>query len=80
MYIDNFGYKLKKERKEWGMSKRKLARLCFTDTETIEEIENGIFLNPSFELVLNICETLDLSVFSFIKEDTTITKILNNLY
>ena len=80
MYIDNFGYKLKKERKEWGMSKHRLAHLSFTDVETIEEIENGSFLNPSFELILNICEALDLSAFSFIKKDTTIKKILNNLY
>lgn len=79
MYIDNFGYKLKKERKEWGMSKRRLARLSFTDIETIEELENGECLNPNFELILNICKALDLSAFSLIKENTTITQILNNL-
>lgn len=68
MYIANFGKIIRSERKSWGMSKRRLARLSYTDKETIEDIESGIDTNPDFFLMLRICEVLDISVFSLIKD------------
>ena len=39
MYINNLGKIIRSERRSWGMSKRKLAKLSYTDVETIEDIE-----------------------------------------
>ena len=33
---DDTGTRLKRERREWGMSRRRLAKLSYTDPETIE--------------------------------------------
>ena len=68
MYIDEFGKVIRYERKSWGMSKRRLARLSYTDKETIEDIESGLDNNPDFFLMLRICEVLDISVFSLLKD------------
>ena len=63
-----FGKSLKEERLSWGMSRIKLAKLSNTDVETIEDIEDGKNLNPSFYDLLNICDVLDLSVYHYIDE------------
>lgn len=68
MYIDNFGKTIRYERKSWGMSQRRLAKLSYTDKETIEDIESGKEINPDFFLMLNICDVLDISVFSLLKD------------
>ena len=65
----NLGKLLKEERNEWGMSRRKLARLSYIDAETIEEIEKGKIKNPDFYLMLRICEVLDTSVYFFIERE-----------
>lgn len=66
-WIDNLGKNLRRERKSWGMSLRRLARLSHIDKESIEEIERGINKNPDFFDMLNICEVLDSSVYFYIK-------------
>ena len=38
---DDAGERIKFERKAWGMSRKKLARLAYTDPETIEYIEKA---------------------------------------
>lgn len=77
LIIDDLGKKLKQERLEWGMSQRRLAKLSFTDKETITEIENGIYYDLDFKLLVNICDALQISVFSFIKEGVTIHELLD---
>lgn len=77
LIVDNLGSKLKHERLEWGMSQRRLAKLSFTDKETITEIENGIYYDLDFKLLVNICDALQISVFSFIKEGVTIQELLD---
>ena len=67
IYVKNLGKIIKIERKSWGMSRRRLAKYSYTDSETIEEIESGKIKNPDFFLMLRICEVLDISVFSLIK-------------
>ncbi len=68
-WIKNFGKMLKKERKSWGMSKRRLERLSHVDRETIEDIENGKLLDPDFYDMLNICDALDSSVFFYLTDE-----------
>lgn len=68
MYISQFGKIIKDERKAWGMSRRRLARLSFCTAEDVEKIETGVIDNPSFYLILNICETLDISIFYLLSE------------
>ncbi len=77
LIVDNLGEKLKHERYAWGMSQRRLAKLSFTDKETITEIENGIYYDLDFKLLVNICDALQISVFSFIKEGVTIQELLD---
>ena len=68
MYINNLGKIIRSERRSWGMSKRKLAKLPYTDVETIEDIESGKEKNPDFFLMLKICDILEISVFTLLKE------------
>lgn len=68
MYINNLGKIIRSERRSWRMSKRKLAKLSYTDVETIEDIESGKEKNPDFFLMLKICDILEISVFTLLKE------------
>ena len=68
MYINNLGKIIRSERRSWGMSKRKLAKLSYTDVETIEDIESGKEKNSDFFLMLKICDILEISVFTLLKE------------
>ena len=68
MYINNLGKIIRSERRSWGMSKRKLAKLSYADVETIEDIESGKEKNPDFFLMLKICDILEISVFTLLKE------------
>lgn len=68
MYIKNFGKIIKYERKRWGMSQRRLARLSYTTLEDIIEIESGKNKNPDFFLMLKICDVLEISVYDLMEE------------
>lgn len=76
LLVEDISDRLKKERKAWGMSRRRLARLSHTDKETIEEIEYGNLKNLDFELLMRICEALEISAFSFLKKGTTVEELL----
>lgn len=62
------GKLIKKEREEWGMSRRRLAHLVDVDIEDIKEIECGKNENPDFFLLLTICEILDISLYSLLEK------------
>ncbi len=62
---DSAGEKIKQERKAWGMSKRRLAKLTYIDQETIESIEKGYVCMLDFKLLRNICKVLQISIFDF---------------
>lgn len=68
MYVDDLGKIIKRERKAWGMSKRRLGKLTNLEFDEVEEIETGINKNPSFYLMLKICDVLQISIFSLLKE------------
>lgn len=53
---------MRKKRIEKGLSQYKLARLLNVDQSTINHIEFGR-RNPSFELLLKICEVLEIPLF-----------------
>ena len=53
---------------EKGLSQNKLARLLDVDQSAINHIEQGR-RNPSFELLLKICEVLDISLFGEENDD-----------
>ena len=66
---DNIDKILKEERKEWGMSRKKLARLAHVDEDLIEDIETKKITNPDFYDMLSICDVLQTSVFFYILEE-----------
>lgn len=68
MYVDDLGKIIKRERKAWGMSKRRLGKLTNLEFDEVEGIETGINKNPSFYLMLKICDVLQISIFSLLKE------------
>ena len=65
----NFGKQIMNERKSWGMSIKRLAKLTHLDEEDLEEIELGININPDFYDMLNICDKLDTSVFFLLEKE-----------
>ena len=69
MFVKDLGKIIKKEREEWGVSKRTLAKLIGEEIDTIENIELGIEKNPNFYLILNICNILDISIFSILTKE-----------
>ncbi len=68
MYIDNLGSVIRYERKCWGMSQNRLAKLSHIEKEDIIEIESGKNKDPDFFIMLNICEVLQISVFEYLKD------------
>lgn len=73
---DDAGKRLKYERRAWGMSRRKLAKLAFTDPETIEDIEKGYVCMLNFRLLRNISRVLQISPFDFFIKRLTKEEIL----
>lgn len=73
---DRAGNKLKQERKAWGMSRRKLAKLAYTDSETIEYIEKGYVCMLDFDLLRKICKVLQVSPFDFFNKTLTTDELL----
>lgn len=79
MYVDDLGKIIKMERKAWGMSRRRLGKLTNLEFDEVEEIETGINKNPSFYLMLKICDALQISIFSLLSEEGYESFILNKL-
>lgn len=63
------GSKLRSERRSWGMSRIKLARLAHVDECDIEDIECGRNKNPDFYDMLNICDVLQSSVYFYLEKE-----------
>ena len=74
---DNAGKQIKRERKAWGMSRGRLAKLVKTDRETIEYIENGYVCMLDADLLRRISETLDVNMFDFFKRKLTFQEMLS---
>jgi transcriptional regulator with XRE-family HTH domain len=73
---DDAGLRIKYERKAWGMSRKKLARLSYTDPETIEYIEKGYVCMMDFRMLMNISKALQVSPFIFFRKTLTNEEII----
>lgn len=60
------GQKIKKIRKERGISQSELARLCFKDKQAIEKIENGK-VNPTLYSLYLIAQALEIKTNELIE-------------
>lgn len=76
MYKQGFGYIIKNARKSWGMSRKRLAKLSHTDLEDLIDVETGKNRNPSFFMLLNICEVLETSAFELVKKGVSTNELL----
>ncbi|MDO5568767.1 MAG: helix-turn-helix transcriptional regulator [bacterium] len=76
MYKRGFGKILKYERKSWGMSRRRLAKLSHIEIDDLIDIETGKNITPSFFVLLNICEVLEISAFELVNGNTTMNELL----
>ena len=63
---DDAGKILKRERKQYGYSRRRLAQLAYTDPETIEYIEEGYVCMMTPNILKNIVLTLNLEYDEFL--------------
>lgn len=68
---DDAGERIKFERKAWGMSRRRLAYLAYTDPETIEYIEKGYVCMMDFNMLLNISKALQVNFGIFLNKVLT---------
>lgn len=51
-----------RRRKELGLSLAKLAKLSGHPVSSLHGIENGENQNPRFEIIIDICQVLDISL------------------
>lgn len=72
---DDAGKILKYERKQFGYSHKKLAKLAYTDPETIEYIENGYVCMMTPNILKNISLALDIEFDRFFKRKLTTDEI-----
>lgn len=68
IYMAEFHEIMRKKRIKKGYSQYKLAQLVGIQQSAINHIEKGR-RNPSFELLLKICEVLDISLFGEENDD-----------
>jgi transcriptional regulator with XRE-family HTH domain len=73
---DDAGILLKRERKAWGMSRKKLARLTNIEPEVIEYIERGYVCMMDYDMLSRMCKVLQVSPFSFFIRKLTNEEII----
>ena len=73
---DNAGKILKRERKAWGMSRKRLARLTNIEPEVIEDIEKGYVCMMNYDMLIRFCKVLEISPFIFFIRKLTNEEIL----
>lgn len=66
---NNAGDILKYERKSWNMSRGRLARLAYTDKETIEYIEKGYVCMMTPNVLKNVAEVLQRDFRIFLRRE-----------
>lgn len=73
---DNAGNILKRERKAWGMSRKRLARLTNIEPEVIEYIERGYVCMMNYDMLSRFCKVLEISPFLFFRRKLTNKEII----
>ena len=72
---NNLNKKIINERRKWGFSRKKLAKKCFTDEDTIKDIENGIYKELNLNLLINLSIALKVSIFFFLNDNLTVKEL-----
>lgn len=72
---NNLNKKIMNERRKWGFSRKKLAKKCFTDEDTIKDIENGIYKELNLNLLINLSIALRVSIFFFLNDNLTVKEL-----
>lgn len=57
-----FGTFISQKRKKLGLSLAKLAKLSGHPVSSLHGIENGDNQNPRFEIIIDLCKALDVSL------------------
>ncbi len=73
---DDAGKILKRERKAWGMSRKRLARLTNIEPEVIEDIEKGYVCMMDYDMLSRFCKVLKISPFIFFIRKLTNEEII----
>ena len=60
--VNMFGNFIAQKRKELGLSLAKLAKLSGHPVSSLHGIENGDNQNPRFEIIIDICQVLGVSL------------------
>ncbi len=60
--VNMFGQFIAQKRKEMGLSLAKLAKLSGHPVSSLHGIENGDNQNPRFEIIIDICQVLNVSL------------------
>ena len=79
LIVEEVGKEIQLERERQKLSRTKLASYSQVDSEIVKELENGYYKNLDFCSLVEICRTLKMNVFSFLKEGITITELLNTI-
>lgn len=75
--VNNLNKKIMNERRKWGFSRKKLAKKCYVDEDTIKDIENGIYKDLNINLLVNLSIALEITIFNFLKENLTVKELKN---
>lgn len=73
--INNLNKKIINERRKWGYSRRKLAKKCYVEEDTIRDIEKGIYDELNLNLLVNLSIALQTTIFEFLKSSLTIKEL-----
>ena len=71
----DIGNKVKRFRKEKGLSSRELASLADITPSMLSQIERGL-ANPSLQTLKILAKTLDVPTFSFLLEETETSELV----
>lgn len=63
------------ERRKWGFSRKKLAKKCYIEEDTIKDIENGIYKELNLNILINLSVALEVSIFNFLRNDLTVKEL-----
>ncbi|MFH0813818.1 MAG: helix-turn-helix transcriptional regulator, partial [Pseudomonadota bacterium] len=65
--MDRLGIKIRERRKKMELTLRELSSKLGISPSTLHKIEKGV-LNPTVNLMVEICYELDAPIYSFIKD------------
>ena len=73
--IKDLNKKINNERRKWGFSRKKLAKKCYIEEDTLRDIENGIYKELNLNILINLSIALEVSIFYFLRKDLTVKEL-----